>query len=266
MRENKPFPFYLRRSFYIHSALVLLTLAGGKVIISKQEAVKNENLKLIQASVRVDLVAMPKYTLEELKAMTPEDVATTPAKEPEKVEVKAEEPKPIAKNEPKEDFKAKMAKEVAEADKHQSFLTKLKQLSDKKLTDKKSKGSTKDSQDLKKLVLAGNKISQGTQTYGDSRGEELKGFDVYVSKLPALVRNYWRLPSFLLDKKLKCRVRVWIAMNGEVTRTDIYQSSGVNEYDQKALEAVKAASPFPQLSEEFGKAGMEGKIVLGFPL
>jgi TonB family protein len=71
--------------------------------------------------------------------------------------------------------------------------------------------------------------------------------------------------SFLLDKKLKCRIRIWIAMNGSVTRAEIYEPSGDNEYDQRALDAVRATS-FPPLSAEFGRRAINGDILLGFPL
>jgi TonB family protein len=102
--------------------------------------------------------------------------------------------------------------------------------------------------------------------YGDGGTAEMTAFQAYASRLPDFVRPHWRLPSFLLEKKLKCRVRVWIAMNGELTRAEVYQSSGDSEYDQKAIEAVRAASPFPALTEEFGKRAQKGDILLGFPL
>jgi TolA protein len=267
MYRDSRFPFYLRRSFYIHCALVLLTLVGGKIVISEQLKLRNENLKLIRASVRVDMVAMPTQTLEELKAMTPENQATL---EPAKVEVKAEV-KPEVKEEVKEVAKAALKNDVqeiakAEADKRQDFLAKLKKLSGKKITKAKPQGPSAEDQQLKKLVLAGNRLSKGTETYGDSNNGEQTAFQTYIARLPQRVKPYWRLPSFLLEKKLKCRVRVWIAMSGQVTRSEIYQSSGDSEYDQKALDAVKSASPFPALSEEFGKHALNGEILLGFPL
>jgi TolA protein len=263
MYRDTRFPFYLRRSFYIHCALVLLTLVGGKIVISEQLKLRNENLKLIRASVKVDMVAMPTQTLEELKAMTPENQATLePAKVESKAEVK-EEVKEVAKAAPKNDVQ-EIAK--AEADKRQDFLAKLKKLSGKKITKAKPQGPSAEDQQLKKLVLAGNKLSKGTETYGDSNNGVQTAFQTYVARLPQRVKPYWRLPSFLLEKKLNCRVRVWIAMSGQVTRSEIYKSSGDSEYDQKALDAVKSASPFPALSEEFGKRALNGEILLGFPL
>lgn len=268
MIQNEKFPFYLRRSFYIHCAIALFTVAGGKIVLTQQEKLRNENVELIRASVRVDMVAMPTHTLEELKAMTADD---PPTPDPVKEEVKSE-PAPESKPEVKEAAKENSKDDFQEAgkteeEKRQNFLTKLKQLSNKKLPKKKdSSKNANNSQQLQQLVLAGNRLSKGTETYGDSRGGDQTAFQAYVSRLPQKVKPFWRLPSFLLNKKLKCRVRVWISMSGHVSRAEIYQTSGDSEYDQKALDAVNSASPFPELSEEFGKRALNGEILLGFPL
>lgn len=259
MLSNEQFPFYLRRSFYVHCILVLLTLIGGKIVISEHQKLRDQNLELVRASVRVDMVSMPTHTLEELKTMTPETAATPePVKEEAKPEVKE-----VAKEAAKEDVKDL---EKVEEDKHQNFLTKLKQLSGKKISKKQNSKEVSENQELKQLVLAGNKLSKGTETYGDSRGGDQTAFQAYVSRLPQKVKPFWRLPSFLLNKNLKCRVRVWISMSGHVSRAEIYQSSGDSEYDQKALDAVNSASPFPQLAENFSKRALNGEILLGFPL
>lgn len=263
MIRNEKFPFYLRRSFYIHCAIGLLALAGGKIVLTQQQKLQAENIELLKASVRVDMVAMPTHTLEELKTMTTDSAAAPEtAKEPAKEEIK-EEIKAEAQPEVKEDVKDIGQ---AEADKRQNFLAKLKQLSGKKITKKKGSEKSLENHELKQLVLAGNKLSKGTETYGDSRDGDMTAYQTYKSRLPNKVKPYWRLPSFLLNKKLKCRVRVWLAMSGHVTRAEIYQTSGDSEYDQKALDAVNSASPFPELSEEFSRHALNGEIVLGFPL
>jgi colicin import membrane protein len=268
--------FYLRRSGYIHIGLVALTLIGGKIVFEQQAKLREKNMELVQASVRVDMVAMPKYTLNELKNLSSGvEEAKKEESTPEPVkEVVKEEPKPEPKVEPKAEEKvvdATPSFEEANKLKRQSFLSKLKVIGNKKI---KSEGTQKAEKglygekatDLKNLVMAGNRLNKGTAMYGDSNAGDLTAFQVYAGRLPDLVRPHWRLPSFLMDKKLKCRIRVWIAPNGEVTRTEIYQSSGDNEYNQRAIEAIKSASPFPRLSEEFGKRGQNGDIVLGFPL
>jgi colicin import membrane protein len=273
------FPFYLRRSFYVHLLLIIVSLTGGKIVLEQRKLLQEKNLQLVEASVRVDMVAMPKYTLNELKNLSsgvedakPQEVAPTKEvkEEPkvEKTEVANEEPKVEPKVEVKDNS---VALEEAQKQKRKDFLGKLKEISAKKV---KSTGDQKgekglygaNDKGLKDLVLQGNKVSKGVAMYGSGNTAEMTAFQVYVSKLPDRIRPYWRLPSFLLEKKLKCRVRVWINLAGELVRSEVYQSSGDSEYDTRALEAVKSASPFPKLSEEFGKRAVNGDIVLGFPL
>jgi hypothetical protein len=74
-------------------------------------------------------------------------------------------------------------------------------------------------------VLSGNKISKGTQMYGEGGGGDLTAFQAYATRLPDLIRPHWKLPSFLMNKNLKCRIRVWLNVNGEVTRATVYQTS-----------------------------------------
>lgn len=269
---GKNFPFYLRRSGYIHIALLVFTLISGKIIFEQQAKLREKNMELVQASVRVDMVAMPKETLNELKNLSSgveeaKKEESTPAPVAVAVETKVE-PKAEPKVEKTDDGPTF---EEANKLKRQNFLSKLKQIGNKKIngagTQKADLGLYGEkSTDLKNLVLAGNKLSKGVAIYGDGATGDLTAFQLYAGRLPDLVRPHWRLPSFLMEKNLKCRIRVWIALNGEVTKAEVYQSSGESEYDQRAIEAVKAASPFPALSEEFGKRGQNGDIALGFPL
>ncbi len=276
MGQSKTLSYYLKRSTFVHVALFACTLISGKIIISQQEHLREKNMELIQSSVRVDMVAMPKYTLNELKNLskgaedaqkaTPKEVVTPT----QKAEIKVEQvEKPIEKEETKPD--PTVAFEEANKQKRQDFLSKLKQIGNKKIT---TNGNQKietglhgeKTTALKQLVLSGNKLSKGTQMYGEGNASNMTAFQTYAAKLPDLVRPRWKLPTFLQGKKLKCRVRVWIAMNGDVTRVEIYQTSGDSEFDKRAVDAVKASSPFPRLTEEFAKRALNGDIGLGFPL
>lgn len=277
---NHPgFNFFLRRSTYVHISLVACTLIGGKVAFDLQKKTRDANLELIQASVRVDMVAMPTHTLNELKNLS------SGVEEVKKEEKSPELEKPVekveTKIEPKEVKEEKVVdktpdptpafEEASQAKKRKDFLSKLKTLGNKKVestgTQKAEKGlyGEKDSA-LKNLVLSGNKLSKGTQMYGDGGSGDMTAFQAYASRLPDIIRPRWNLPQFLLDKNLKARVQVWLSMSGEVTRAKIYQSSGDPDYDQRAIEAVKASSPFPPLKEEFSKRALDGNILLGFPL
>ena len=172
---NHPlFNFYLRRSGYIHIALVAFTLISGKVAFDIQKATQEKNLELIQASVRVDMVAMPTQTLNELKNLSS---GVEDAQKEEKTEVVAEkvvtqvEPKVEPKDEPvvKDNTpdKTEAFQEAQAAKKRKDFLSKLKTIGNKKVesvgTQKAEKGLYGEKESaLKNLVLSGNKLSKGS--------------------------------------------------------------------------------------------------------
>ena len=274
---NHPiFNFYLRRSGYIPVALVACTLISGKFAFDIQKANQEKNLELIQSSVRVDMVAMPSQTLNELKNLSS---GVEEAQKEEKAEIVKEAQKVVTKDEPKDEpmekdnsaDKTEAFQDAQAAKKRKDFLSKLKTIGNKKVesvgTQKADKGLYGDKESaLKNLVLSGNKLSKGSAMYGDGVSGDLTAFQAYAARLPDLVRPHWKLPSFLMDKKFTCRIRVWLKPNGEIARAIVYQSSGDTEYDQRAVDAVKAAAPFPELKEEFGKRAQNGEILLGFPL
>lgn len=292
----KSLGFFVRRSSAVHVAIVLLALVGSKIAINRAEDLKNSNLELIQASVRVDMVAMPTHTITELKNISSGRPDAAPeVKSDTKEEIK-EEVKEETKEEVKEEVKAeakeesgidpvvafeeaaaaKKAKEQKEAEqKRKDFLNKLQKISKKEVAQPKKPAKEKAKESglggaaesaLKNLVLSGNKLSKGTAITGDGSGAALTAFQEYASRIPDFVRPHWTLPSYLLDKELQCRIRVWLNNSGEVVRTSVYQSSGDTEYDQRAISAVKSASPFPELKQEYGQRAQNGDILLGFPL
>lgn len=279
INSDRPFPFYLRRSTYIHAALLLATLIGGKVAIEANKKIREKNMELIQASVRVDMVAMPTHTINELKNLSsgveePKPQAAEPALiEEKKVEEKIEET-PTSKVEEKVVEKEEPARPVFEeknSKKRSNFLSKLKEIGHKEIktpgTQKAEKGLAGQKRtELKQLVLAGNKLSKGVQIFGEGPGRDMNAFHAYAAKLPDIVRPHWKLPSFLMEKNYKCRIRVWLSPAGEVTRAEVYSSSGEKEYDQRAVEAIKSAAPFPKMGAEIGSRGIQGDILLGFPL
>lgn len=273
--NQKAFPFYLRRSSYLHLLLIAFFLFGGKIALEISEKQRNENLELVQASVRVDMVAMPTYTLNELKNISSGVEEAKPEVDNDKIEtnVKKESDEPEVKETALDPKKVdnSLTFEEAQIKKRQDFLSKLKSLGNKKIESKGNinaeKGLSGDKTSaLKNLLLSGNKLSKGVQIYGEGNGGDLTAFQIYASKIPSIVRNYWNLPQYLLtNTKLKCRVRVWISKEGEILKTKVIESSGEEEFDNRAIEAVKA-STFPPPNEEFVKNAIEGNLVLGFPL
>ncbi|EQC49063.1 TonB family C-terminal domain protein [Bacteriovorax sp. BSW11_IV] len=267
--NEQKFRNYFFMSLVVHVIISIFIIGFKKYESHNEEILKNENLKLVQASVRVDVVAMPKFTIKELKQMQKE-MGSIDSETPE-VEAKPE----VVQEEAPAD-----GPELIKETKTKSFADMMKDLSNEKVAKKKvdikdafkedsnkEKGLSQSERNrLKNLVVQGNKISEGVSLTGSGGSAAHGAFERYVDSLPNFIRPHWKLPSYLLGKELRCRIRVFISEEGKLIRAIVHESSGENEYDNKALEAVKSASPFPGLSKEFAQRGVAGEILLGFPL
>jgi TonB family protein len=258
---NDKFEKYLSLALGFHGALIAvgfgLSFLLGLSLFSKSPL--NKKLNVIQSSVRVDVVAMPKFTVQELKKM------------------KVQAPTPEVKG---EDISKKVAEDIIKPDdivikkvkKKINLKNLLSNLGKKEKKIKIKKGSKKGKIDLeskkqlKKLILEGNKVSAGTSTVGDNTSLDQTMFSNYVSALPNFVRPHWKLPSYLMDKDLKCRLRIFIGSNGKILNTEIYESSGVEEFDKKALQSLSSISSFPKPDGDIVSRLAAGEVVLGFPL
>jgi TonB family protein len=266
----------LRKSFLMafgaHGLLILFIILATKFhwipVISSLSPLSPE-VKILQTAVRVDVVAMPTQTLKELKSR---DLAPPP-ENPEKALEKAQEASQETGNkEQAQDKEEEPIGKTVEFKKvgKKDFMSLLKNLSKKEVksgtTGSKSKGKMLDREELNSLIISGNKISKGNSLTGTAGVADEGAFAQYVSAIPFRVKNFWRLPSYLLGRNLKCRIRIYINSSGELIRSNVFESSGVDEFDQRALEAVQAASPFPAPEESFSGRLVRGEIALGFPL
>ncbi|OUR96370.1 hypothetical protein A9Q84_08430 [Halobacteriovorax marinus] len=260
--ENKTFKYYFSWSMFFHISLVLLFLLIGKLFHDKINSTRDFNMKLIEASVKVDLVAMPKFTLKELKALPP--VARG-----EDIEVVKKEivPDKISKDDVVFEKKVKKV----------NFLDMMKSLSKKKVKKSKVKkvkkkrgqrnGLNIDSRTLDKLVAEGNKVSKGLALSGTgSSNTDMTEFNLYMSSLPVHIKTHWNIPRYLKVQNLKCRIRIYLKSNGALLKAEVFETSGVTEFDEKAMRAVKAAAPFPTVPNQNTSNALKGEIVLGFPL
>ena len=262
--QERSFLNWFTRSTLLHVVIVLAIVYSSKVFQQVMETRKASNIKLVESSVRVDVVAMPKMTLQELKA-----IGSVPLNSGEPI---AEEKE--AKTPDLNDSKTEFIKET----KKKNFMDMLKNMAQKEVpkaknakkqvtktgTGKSNTAGLSDSE-LKQLILAGNKLSKGGSLTGGTGGSS-DAFTQYISSLPDMIRPRWKLPSYLMEQNLKCRIRIFLNPTGRLLRAEIYESSGNPEYDRRALEAVKGSSPFPELAESFKSRGINGDIVLGFPL
>lgn len=239
---------YLFKAILFHLIVACILYVFSHAAFSP-DTQKIKNLELINSSVRIDMVALPKQTLQELKniKIAPEEVEVVkPKEEP----VKSEETSEI-------EFKTKQKKVDVN--------NLLKNFSKQNLETVKKNNKKVQNPNLKKLLLEGNKVSKGTSTTGD-RVDENDLFRQYVQTLPDQVRPFWKLPSYLNEKNLRCRIRVFIASDGKILRSEIFESSGELEYDNKALEAVRKTAQFTAPPKEIRSQLASGEVSLGFPL
>ncbi|PIP88883.1 MAG: hypothetical protein COW01_08470 [Bdellovibrionales bacterium CG12_big_fil_rev_8_21_14_0_65_38_15] len=246
--------FYSVQSFFVHLSLVFLALIIGKLSWDKVQDIRNENIQLVQNSVRVDMVAMPELTIKELK--TYEEPVSEPA--PAEEVVKKEEP-PVVADQP----------EFVEEKKKQDFASMLKNLSQKKVEEKAAKKEKKkdsfDTSKINKLVAAGNKLSAGAALVGGEGSAAQGEYARYLGTIPEAIKPFWKLPSYLASQDLKARVRIFIKEDGTLIKAQLYESSGNEEYDQRAIDSVEKAR-FGRIPQGFAAKGLAGEIVLGFPL
>ncbi len=245
-----------------HIGFLLLTMIGGKIIST---VFKSNDVEIIRSSVRVDVVGMPKFTIQELKEMAREASPTIP----EKVEGKKEET--VVKDE-KEDVIKKddlVIEEQGKEKKKASFLNMLTDYSNKKVAPKEQKIGTKDGKakkNLDSLILEGNRLSQGSALTGDYTDQQNSEFGAYVQALPDKIRQFWKLPSYLLDKNLRCRIKIYLAASGQLLKLELMESSGTPEFDSRAERAIRDAAPYPTPSEAVATRLTSSGIILGFPL
>ncbi len=265
----------LKQSFFqallVHGGLLILLILAAKLeFLPGLNALKplSPEVKMLQTAVRVDVVAMPTQTLKELKA---QEMAPAPEKMEESPRAHAPEVKVEAPSE--KEVEAENASEFKKVGAKKDFREMLKNLSQKEIKAPSVTGKTVGAkkgkmsrEEINSLIIAGNKLSQGNSLTGTVGAADLGAFAEYVSAMPFRVKPFWRLPSYLLGRNLKCRVRVYISSTGELIKASVFESSGVAEFDERAVQAVEAASPFPVPDETYKKRLTQGEIALGFPL
>ncbi len=245
-------------SLGVHGLLVLLSFAGGELI---SKVFHNNDIEIIRSSVRVDVVGMPKFTAQELKKMQAEPVIQN---EPEVAKGVKEE----TKTETEDVIKKDDLVIQEEGKKRESFLNILNDYSSKKVTakvEKKGKVAGEGNKNLDSLIIEGNRLSKGSALVGDYTDEQNSAFSAYVQNMPGFIRPNWKLPQWLLEKQLRCRIRIFLSPAGKILKLEMQESSGEPEFDSRAQSAIRAAN-FPQPTAEVGARLTNSGIILGFPL
>jgi colicin import membrane protein len=246
-------------SLGIHFLLALLAYAMSTVLV---KFFKNQDVEIIRSSVRVDVVGMPKFTIQELREMQKEALPLKPSVPEESKGAKSETKADSADVIKKGDVVIQ-----EETKKKSSFLNLISDYSKKKIDIKDSKkGVNNGKSSLENLILEGNRLSKGSALVGDYSDTENTAFSSYVQTLPELVRVHWKLPSYLLDKNLRCRIRMFISSSGQLIKVELHESSGQSEFDARAEKAIRDSAPFPKPEPEVASRLTGSGIILGFPL
>jgi TonB family protein len=248
-------------SLWMHVILITLALIGGDILA---KYFGSSDVEIVRSAIRVDVVGMPKFTVQELKEL--EKIAAELPKEPEAVKAEKAPAKPEAEDIIKKDDL--VIQEVDKKKKKSSFLSVLNEYSTKKVKGKEEKKGKKEGssdKNLEALVLEGNRLSQGsalTGDYADGPGSEFAG---YVQTLPGVIRPQWKLPQYLMDKNLRCRIKIFLSNTGKLLKLEVVESSGEPEFDGRAENAIRTTE-FPKPSEAAAKRLTSSGIILGFPL
>jgi colicin import membrane protein len=246
-----------------HGLLFLLFFIGGEVVTKAFKSSSND-VEIIRSAVRVDVVGMPKFTVQELKKMEANPVIE---KAPEVVQGKKEETVTESDDVIKKDDLVIQE----EGKKKANFLNMLSDYSNKKVAPKAQKKGEKtgapaaENKKLDSLILEGNRLSQGSALVGDYSDEQNSAFSAYVQNLPGVIRPFWKLPSYLLEKDLRCRIKIYLSSSGKLIKLELQESSGVAEFDARAMNAVREAT-FPVPSAEVAARLTNSGIILGFPI
>lgn len=248
-------------SFGVHVLLVLIAFIAGSSVLNIIKS--NNNVEIIRSSVRVDVVGMPKFTIKELREMQAEPVAKPELeKQGAKVETKVKDETPDVIK--KDDI---VIQEKGEK-KKSSFMNLITDYSSKKVApSERNKGKLKsNNKNLDSLIIEGNRLSKGSALVGEYTDEQNSEFSAYVQTLPELVRAHWKLPTYLMNQNLKCKIAIYLAASGEVVKTDLIESSGQSEFDSRAEKAIRDGSPYPKPEASVVPRLANSGIILKFPL
>ena len=272
------------KSLFLHVPIIGVIFLLAQVKFMKQSDIIAENVRLIESSVRVDLVGMPTQTLQELEALSRQVPLNQDAK------IEAPKPEPVQATAPPEVVVENQTEYLVESEEAPTedvddikdqdtsvddFFSMLRQRSESDFPAPREETAQERSQRveqerarqrLQELVLRGNQVSEGVALVGSGSEQASDEFVIYLQSLPDQIRPHWSLPRFLQDQELRTLIRIYISDTGRLMRADVYETSGNNEFDQRAMRAVRQAEPFPPPNDNFRSRLSRGDVILAFPL
>lgn len=271
--ENRLFSKSIMLSALFHGIL-------GMSLVIKFIFFTDEPIDLSRA-VRVDMVALP----DQIPAK-PEPVGGSPQAPPEQkaeeaikkpelpVQDKAPEPpadkkvEPKKKDSPKEPTlttEKKKQKDIVSAKKSQEGalerLKALQALESKTQKERAEKLAHAQEESLKAAQFKGNRLSAGSSLTGVDKLQH----ESYLEDIDNHVKKFWHLPQWLKSGDYKARIRIKLDKRGLVIEAKLTKPSGNGVFDEKVLETVRNASPFPEPPEKFENILEIDGIELRFP-
>ena len=274
-KNDKSINLYFAISLLVHLIAVLSYLYMPE---SLKDLFFNKPNLIIREYVQVDLVGMPKLTKKELEKL-PNQI-NHDAKIVKKLknvtggnETNVSDRNDNSVNQASSDDNNEVNKKSPKVD-LTNFLSSMAQKKVVKRAKRSDKGKKKKSgvkygqnlNRLERLALEGNALSKGSVAVGNNVGFSNDDYQIYLSSIPSQVRPYWKIPSYLSGKELKARIKIRIDSVGRIISMDVIESSGVEEFDQRALASIKSVKIFSAPSKSISEFLAIKGVVLGFPL
>lgn len=238
----------------IAAHFVFICLLIFKAVFYPSEPIRMER------AIRVDMVGLPDKRAQlpaEAKVEAPPAPAIEQKPEPKpepKVEAQTE-PKTVAlpKPEPKTDaIDLKKTKSTQTSALKRLEALKRLQSASKPVAEAKPSNSA---------PIKGNALSPGSSLNGIAKLEH----DDYITALDDKIKEQWNLPAWLANANFKARIVVYLDSRGAITKMVMTESSANPVFNEKCMEAVSKAAPFPpppdRLVNIFAVDGFE----VGFP-
>ncbi len=263
VRRSLPNHFRLgaKRSTFLHLSIVVIVLLQGaysRFFVTDEERKARLKMEMGKSSIRVDLVDLPSLKFQDLQkidALEKPGAALPPPPAAKPVELP---PKPS------ENAMIDRSKPEAKAKEKLSAAERLKALRDSMRADGRRKELMKKFKiegDGERAPLAGNILSQGSQTSGDiaTVAEEYEG------KLVGHLRKNYNVPGWMRTGQLRARVLVRIGPDGRLLHQEFLKRSGNAEFDSAVERAVRSSDPFPSPPDALRRVYMEEGVEWGFP-
>ncbi len=209
-------------------------------------------------AVRVDFVALPDIDPQ----IGPPGEEKPPAPKEESPPVKKEEPKvvdPAAKNKkelaPKKEKAPQPKADNKLKEQQESAVQRLQALA------KIKKRKATDDSVPEGVAVKGNQLSSGNSL----SGVEKIDYNRYLADLDSHIKKNWHLPEWLANKPFTTAVLVRFDERGLILEKKLLRSSGNQEFDKAALQAVVTSAPFPLPPENLISYFKSQGIELRFP-